>query len=128
MKRILMSMVLSAMLLAGGCQTITGGDPPVSAEQTQQAMERATQALIAAENGYTVAALSVAAAARAGLVPPESAPQIRRISSRATTALEAAHSARTAAERMRNVGLVEAAAELLRGFTTAPNPRVGDER
>ncbi len=107
-RRMLLALAMPALLALGGCSVLS---PPPNSTTTSvvsdQAMVKATQALIAAENAYTATALSVAAAVRSGVVPASAAPRIRALSAKAIFALDAAGQAHTAVDRMRQVGLLE---------------------
>jgi folylpolyglutamate synthase/dihydropteroate synthase len=114
MNRISVSLVMVISLILASCGLVTppnssGGSPPaaVVSSVAEAAMIKATQALNTAENAYAIAAYSAAAAVRSGVVSASVGPRIRAVNKTANEVLDKAHNARSAAERLRHVGLLE---------------------
>lgn len=104
MRRLMMMAVL-ALGLAACTPSDPGGVVSTPAPVTQNdLMVKATQALIVAENTYTVTATAATAAVKAGVVPAASAPTLRSLNEQAGRALDAAGKAQTGAEKLRHVG------------------------
>ena len=126
MRRLMLVAALALGLAA--CTPDTGGggvnSTPVAAA-TDHLMVEATQALIVAENSYTVTASAAATAARAGAIPASLVPTVREINRQANKALDAAGKAQSGAEKLRHVaGLKELTAKL-RSFVPIPFLRGG---
>lgn len=81
-----------------------------------------TQALIAANNTYTVVATGVATAARAGLIPARYGPTLRELNRQINEALEAGGRAQTGADKLRAAGIVRLLTERLRSFLPGGSP------
>lgn len=121
MRRILMAAAM-ALGLAACTPAVEGGGGVNSTPTVTTAdhlMVEATQALIVAENSYTVVATAATAAVKAGVVPAASAPALRALNTQANAALDAAGRAQSGAEKLRHVGGLRAVTDRLRALIPA---------
>lgn len=101
-----------------GCSTLSNiaAAESVATAVAEEGMEKATTALILAENSYTATTLSVAALLRQGVLPASAAPTVRSLSKQATAILNKTHLAKTAAEKFKLVDGLKLITEQLKSL------------